>query len=32
MMRDAHLDLFDTAMLVSGDSDLAPAVAAVQQL
>jgi uncharacterized LabA/DUF88 family protein len=32
MMRDAHLDLLDTAMLVSGDSDLAPAMAGVQQL
>lgn len=32
MMRDAHLDLFDTALLISGDSDLTPAVSAVQQL
>jgi hypothetical protein len=32
MMRDAHLDLFETAFLISGDSDLTPAVCAVLQL
>ena len=32
MLRDAHLDMFDVAMLVSGDSDLAPAVVAVREL
>lgn len=32
MLKDAHLELFDTALLISGDSDLAPAVTAVREL
>lgn len=32
MMSDAHRDLFDVAVLVSADSDLAPVIAAVRTL
>jgi hypothetical protein len=31
MMRDAHFDRFDMALLISGDGDLAPAVAVVRE-
>jgi uncharacterized LabA/DUF88 family protein len=32
LLRDAHLNKFDRALLMSGDSDLAPAVRMVRQL
>lgn len=32
LLRDAHLDLFDRALLISGDSDLAPAARMVLTL
>lgn len=32
MLTDAHLNRYETAVLVSGDSDLAPAVTAVREL
>ena len=32
MMRDAHDDIFDTALLISGDSDLVPAVKEVRRI
>lgn len=32
LLKDAHLNLYDVAILVSGDSDLSPAIRAVHQL